>query len=52
MPFGSIPPLSDRGRKEMEEKVREMERRAAQQAAQQAGYDSSNGAPPAEPAAG
>lgn len=33
--------------KEMEEKVREMERRAAQQAAQQATYDQSNGSPPA-----
>ena len=34
--------------KEMEEKVREMERRAAQQAA----FDASNGAPPVEPPAG
>jgi nucleoid DNA-binding protein len=32
--------------KEMEEKVREMERRAAQQA----GFDLANGSPPAEPA--
>lgn len=34
--------------KEMEEKVREMERRAAQQA----GYNAANGAPPSEPAPG
>ena len=39
--------------KEMEEKVREMERRAAEQAATQAGYDSlERPAPPAAPAAG